>query len=112
MSEEDYIEQMILTTFLHIEQRLFEANQEVMNAEEAYVFHTYRAEAFPHKDKLVKAARNAEVKMRSAKEGLQAIVLMAKFEIRKDFEHIKNDEKNFKLIHNIHHEMMMKGEIK
>ena len=110
MSEEDYFEQMAITTFLHIEQRLFEANQEVMNAEEAYVFHTYRAEAFPHKDKLVKAARNAEVKMRSAKEGLQAIVLMAKFEIRKDFAHIKGEVHVFKLIHNIANEMMMKGE--
>lgn len=112
MSEEDYFEQMAITTFLHIEQRLFEANQEVMNAEETYVFHHNRAEAFPHKLSFYRKSVEAEKKMRSAKEGLQAIVLMAKFEIRKDFAHIKNDEENFKLIHNIANEMMMKGEIK
>tara|TARA_Y100000401_G_C8320825_1_gene225142 strand:- start:1378 stop:1716 length:339 start_codon:yes stop_codon:yes gene_type:complete len=112
MSEDEFIQRSQLWKFLHIEQRLFEANQEVMNAEEAFVFHQRRYEAFSHKFSFKMKFIKSQQDLRSSKEHLQAVVFTAKCELHFAFDFIRDDEENFQLLHNLYFQMKDNGEIK
>lgn len=112
MSEDEFIERGQFWKFLHIEHQLFESNQEVMNAEEAFVFHQRRFENFGHKFSMKVKFQKAQQDLKSTKEHLQAVTFNAKCEIHYAFDFIQDDEENFPLLHSLYHQMKNNGEIK